>query len=145
MKKWSNKGSAIPLVLSLALLLILATSSLNFWLQRDGQLKSFAITNNKAFYLAEAGIEQVIWNLQEDCYWFEANIKTIICDNSYFIVDIIEIDLTESDVDYLKAHISSLGCWGKSRERIDVELGITYAANDSSTVEIISWQRSYPN
>ncbi len=139
------------MVLGLALLLIFITFTTNHLVSRDRVIKHMGIESNKAFYLAEAGVERLLWHLAQDYYWAINIVSGETAEGSYTarLLEITRVeDLPQEPDDpqgLLEVTIESLGQYGKSRERIVGSYRIYYSLDPYQVFfQTLNWQRVNP-
>jgi hypothetical protein len=137
--------------MAVGLVLTLAVFSLNHWLSRDRLIKEFYVNNEKAYYLAEAGIEHVLWNLAHDYYWASQVVTANITAQSSFTVQVVKMEKLipppadlEDPQGLIKVELSSMGAYLTSKERILAKVEVHYAPGGKVFYNKISWEKRAP-
>jgi hypothetical protein len=147
----NEKGSSLLLVIAVGLMLSLSVFSLNHWLNRDRLIKEFYATDEKAYYLAEAGIEHVLWHLVDNYYWANQTVSATITAHSSYSVQIVKMEKlipppsqSGDPQGLIKVEISSIGTYRTGKERIFTAVDIYYALEGEVFYHTISWERRAP-
>lgn|GEM_PF-5805617 len=147
----NEKGSSLLLVMAVGLLLTLSVFSLNHWLNRDRLIKEFYVNNEKAYYLAEAGIEHVLWNLANDYYWNNQVVTINMTAHSSVTVQVVKMEKLipppvhlEDPLGLIRVELSSAGAYLTSKERILAKVEVHYAPGGEVFYNTISWGKIAP-
>jgi uncharacterized protein YjdB len=117
----SEQGMALPLVLIITVCIIMLAFSFVYMFGARARLNKIFVNRNSASYYAEAGIEQYIWNLNQDDYYYATH-HTVA---SAFEAGYYYIEATDPTVEDPTVTLRSTG-WLASdpdnRETIEVKL-----------------------